>query len=105
MKIISLEILKETLSGISESFASTTVGVTENGACSVNSTVGIELDEKVPEPVVSILMKMEQMNTSNELDSRSVASIRTGSSSSGGAITDSFSPRYFCFFFKFYLFY
>ncbi|VIO88462.1 cAMP-dependent protein kinase catalytic subunit, putative [Brugia malayi] len=91
----SNELLNESLSSASESFASTTiVGVRETGAaCAVNSSAETELNGKVPEPVVSILMKMEQMNTSNELDSRSVASIRTGSSSSGGALTDSFSPR------------
>uniref|UniRef100_A0A0N5AV33 Uncharacterized protein n=1 Tax=Syphacia muris TaxID=451379 RepID=A0A0N5AV33_9BILA len=46
---------------------------------------------EVPEPAVSILLKMEQMNTSNELDARSVASLRSGSSSSGGH--ESASPR------------
>ncbi|VDM99778.1 unnamed protein product, partial [Thelazia callipaeda] len=60
---------------------------------SVSGSSGIALDEEVPEPAVPILMKMKQMNTSNELDSRSVASIRTASSSSGGAPSDSFSPR------------
>lgn len=73
---------------------------TGGGGVSLSSSSGITLDDEVPEPAVSILMKMEQMNTSNELDSRSVASIRTGSSSSGGAPTDSFSPRqtfFFCF--------
>ncbi|VDM20877.1 unnamed protein product, partial [Wuchereria bancrofti] len=112
-------LLNESLSSASESLASTTiVRINETGAtCTVNSSAGTELNGKVPEPVVSILMKMEQMNTSNELDSRSVASIRTGSSSSGGALTDSFSPRHFSFivfsfcsslfhsFFTFYLFY
>ncbi|VDN38601.1 unnamed protein product [Gongylonema pulchrum] len=58
-----------------------------------SGSCGTTLDDGVPEPAVSILMKMEQMNTCNELDSRSVASIRTGSSSSGSAPTDSFSPR------------
>ncbi|CAG9539905.1 unnamed protein product [Cercopithifilaria johnstoni] len=84
------EILNESLSGTSDSFVATTVGRAET---LVNSNSRIELNDEVPEPVVSVLMKMEQMNTSNELDSRSVASIRTGSSSSGGALTDSFSPR------------
>uniref|UniRef100_A0A915Q789 Rab-GAP TBC domain-containing protein n=1 Tax=Setaria digitata TaxID=48799 RepID=A0A915Q789_9BILA len=87
--------LKESLSCAGEAviLTPTIVGTTETGGSPVNSGGEAGLAEEVPDPVVSILMKMEQMNTSNELDSRSVASIRTGSSSSGGALTDSFSPR------------